>query len=62
VKCPVCGARTKVIDSRIRTESVKRVRECADCLTRFRTYEKIDKTSINPYVLKKYLSNNLEGD
>lgn len=54
MKCPFCGfAETKVIDSRLGKEgnNIRRRRECADCLRRFTTYERIEETL--PLVIKK---------
>lgn len=47
MKCPFCQHKElKVIDSReaIETNSVKRRRECLECLRRFTTFETIDLT------------------
>ncbi|MBI5831885.1 MAG: transcriptional repressor NrdR [Armatimonadetes bacterium] len=45
--CPVCGAESRVLDSRTAEdgESVRRRRECtgAECRTRFTTYERIEQ-------------------
>lgn len=42
MKCPKCGAETKVIDSRIResANSIWRRRECERCGNRETTYER----------------------
>ena len=53
MKCPYCGAlEDKVIDSRPTDESetIRRRRECARCLKRFTTYEKVE---IQPLVVIK---------
>lgn len=55
MRCLLCGEKTKVLDSRYRNEMVIRTRECVNCLTRFRTREKIDGKSLDDYVLNKYL-------
>lgn len=42
-QCPDCGGDTYVIDSRTRKEgSVRRVKECSSCKTRFATIEFFD--------------------
>jgi transcriptional repressor NrdR len=55
MRCPVCGAESRVLDSRTADdgESVRRRRECqADgCQTRFTTYERIEQRFL--VVLKK---------
>lgn len=56
MRCLLCGEKTKVLDSRYRNEMVIRARECPNCLTRFKTQEKIDRKSLDDYVLNKYLS------
>jgi transcriptional repressor NrdR len=48
MRCPYCGDHdSKVIDSRASEggATVRRRRECADCNTRFTTYERVEKTS-----------------
>lgn len=40
--CPHCHAETKVIDSRVDDQSVRRRRECLGCENRFTTYERIE--------------------
>ena len=45
MKCPFCGAlEDKVVDSRPTDEgeTIRRRRECAQCLKRFTTYEKVE--------------------
>ncbi len=37
--CPFCSEETKVLESRIIDNSVRRRRECLDCRNRFTTYE-----------------------
>ena len=37
--CPVCGGKTRVVDSRPDCESVKRKRKCLECGYRFFTVE-----------------------
>lgn len=39
MRCPLCGKRTHVIDSRIRTYGLRRRRECVSCFARFTTVE-----------------------
>lgn len=54
MKCPYCGfAESKVIDSRPTEDSnaIRRRRECAKCLKRFTTYEKLETISL--VVIKK---------
>ena len=40
--CPYCTQETKVLESRIINNSVRRRRECLDCSSRFTTYEKAE--------------------
>jgi transcriptional repressor NrdR len=45
MRCPQCGARdTRVVDSRDLDDSatIRRRRECAQCSTRFTTYERVE--------------------
>ena len=45
MRCPQCGTRdTRVIDSRDLDDSatIRRLRECASCATRFTTYERVE--------------------
>lgn len=52
--CPFCGFfETKVLDTRVTDDgnSIRRRRECLDCLKRFTTYEKIEDIPI--VVVKK---------
>ena len=54
MKCPFCGfAQDRVVDSRKSKEadSIRRRRECEQCLRRFTTYERIDE--IPHMVVKK---------
>lgn len=54
MKCPFCGnIETKVLDSRPTEDSasIRRRRECLNCLKRFTTYEKIEDIPV--YVIKK---------
>ena len=37
--CPGCGGKTRVVDSRKRQDSVKRMRECKTCRMHFTTIE-----------------------
>ena len=41
MKCPYCGKKTKVVDTRSSGEGVRRRRECKACGQRFTTYERI---------------------
>jgi len=41
MKCPYCGNRTKVVDSRSASEGIRRRRECLTCGQRFTTYERV---------------------
>jgi transcriptional regulator NrdR family protein len=43
-KCPSCGNRSKIIDTRETTTTVRRIRECIKCKSRWTTWE----ASINP--------------
>jgi len=40
--CPYCSKETKVLESRLIDNSVRRRRECLDCTNRFTTYEKAE--------------------
>ena len=54
MKCPYCGfIEDKVIDSRPTDEgsSIRRRRECLNCMKRFTTYEKVE--SLPLMVIKK---------
>ncbi len=49
MKCPYCGCLdSKVIDSRLNEDgtSIRRRRECTECLKRYTTYEKIESTPV----------------
>lgn len=39
MKCPVCGKKSSVFDSRYENDYVRRRRFCPNCLERFTTYE-----------------------
>jgi transcriptional repressor NrdR len=41
MKCPYCGKKTRVIDSRSAGEGIRRRRECKACGQRFTTYERV---------------------
>jgi len=41
MKCPNCGADTRVIDTRSFYSTVKRVRQCNKCGYKFETWEEI---------------------
>jgi transcriptional repressor NrdR len=52
MKCPFCqNPESKVIDSRISSDGVRRRRECEQCERRFTTYERVEE--ILPLVIKK---------
>ncbi|WP_425481987.1 hypothetical protein [Cytobacillus depressus] len=55
MKCPVCGASTRVNDSRAHDKYVQRRRECKDCFTRFTTTERLILNSIDKHVLDRIL-------
>lgn len=64
MKCPICGSKTKVIDSKPNDKRIKRRRECLECMTAFKTQESIIFDSIDQHLLKKYqkgLMNELPG-
>ncbi len=51
MRCPLCNHEdTKVLDSRVTEETVRRRRECAECDGRFTTYEKAE---LHRLVMKK---------
>lgn len=56
MKCPLCKYKSKVRDSRLFGNRVKRYRECKFCMTRFITYETLELSSI-----PEYLRNKIEG-
>lgn len=39
MKCPYCGGKTKILESRQQIERFKRRHECFECKKRFSTYE-----------------------
>jgi transcriptional repressor NrdR len=52
MQCPKChDDKISVIDSRTDGDSIRRRRECANCLYRFTTYELIEK--VLPFIIKK---------
>jgi transcriptional repressor NrdR len=51
MRCPYCGYRSRVIDSRDAEEGIRRRRECLQCQARFTTYERAQQTNV--YVKKK---------
>lgn len=54
MKCPFCGfIDTRVVDSRLGREgnSIRRRRECIECVRRFTTYERVEE--MLPLVIKK---------
>ena len=40
MRCPDCGARAEVLDSRPRSDGVRRRRRCTSCRRRFTTFER----------------------
>lgn len=42
MNCPTCYKETKVVDSRVDEQTVRRRRECVNCQTRFTTYERVE--------------------
>ena len=48
---------TRVINTRPKENTIRRRRECTECLTRFSSYEKMDIDSIPEYVRGKYHEN-----
>lgn len=56
MKCPLCNCETKVIDSRTTLKGTRRRRECAECLTRFSTYETLLVQSMDQHLQQKYLT------
>ncbi|WP_432759402.1 hypothetical protein [Bacillus methanolicus] len=55
MKCPICAAQTKVVDSRPKKDRVLRRRECVNCLTRFSTIEKLLFQSLDQHLKEKLL-------
>ncbi|WP_432759393.1 hypothetical protein [Bacillus methanolicus] len=55
MKCPICAAQTKVVDSRPKKDRVWRRRECVKCLTRFSTLENLLVKSLDKYLKEKLL-------
>jgi len=54
MKCPFCAfADTRVVDSRLGREgnSIRRRRECIECVRRFTTYERVEE--MLPLIVKK---------
>lgn len=52
MRCPECEhPETRVVDSRATADSIRRRRECASCLMRFTTYERVERRL--PWVRKK---------
>ena len=41
MKCPYCGKKSKVVDTRSAGEGIRRRRECKSCGQRFTTYERV---------------------
>jgi len=53
MKCPKCGGRTAVIDSRPRKNQIFRRRECLECGFRFNTWESYEKDYNKPVAFIK---------
>ncbi|WP_456236255.1 NrdR family transcriptional regulator [Amphibacillus xylanus] len=54
MKCPVCNNKTRITNSRsVANTRTRRMRECVDCLTRFKTIEIMEYTSLPDYILSK---------
>ncbi|MBC7249356.1 MAG: transcriptional repressor NrdR [Anaerolineae bacterium] len=52
MKCPHCGGgNSRVIDTRVAGEAIRRRRECQDCHQRFTTYERVALSS--PMIVKR---------
>jgi len=52
MNCPYCGYHdSKVIDSRVVNEGIRRRRQCLSCSSRFTTYERLQPASL--FVIKK---------
>ena len=52
IKCPYCKSeKSRVIDKRGSSDSIRRRRECSKCRKRFTTYEAIEEPKI--FVIKK---------
>lgn len=53
MKCPLCESKTKVSDSRMAKKDRVRTHLCPNCLTSFKTVERIDYGSLDRYVLDR---------
>jgi len=42
--CKVCGSKTRIVDTRLQGNELRRVRVCDHCNKSFVTYEKYDDT------------------
>ncbi len=52
MNCPYCGYHdSKVIDSRVVNDGIRRRRQCLSCASRFTTYERLQPASL--FVIKK---------
>jgi len=52
MNCPYCGYHdSKVIDSRVVNDGIRRRRQCLSCTSRFTTYERLQPASL--FVIKK---------
>ena len=60
MNCPVCNSKTQVTAGRRKDGKYERDRECLECLTRFKTKESIEYSSLNDYALTK-LHEKVEG-
>lgn len=56
MNCPICGTYTKAIGRKETPYySVYRTRECPECLTRFKTQEKLMFESLPAYIKQRFL-------
>ena len=46
MRCPHCAADSRVVDSRVVEDGIRRRRECLDCASRFTTYERVELASV----------------
>jgi transcriptional repressor NrdR len=51
MRCPHCTADSKVVDSRVVDDGIRRRRECLACASRFTTYERVEMASV--FVVKR---------
>jgi transcriptional repressor NrdR len=50
MRCLICGSKTKILGTRHVRHTIRRRRECPECLTRFTTRETIEISSIMPLI------------